>query len=106
MPNTPALVGEGMTAYCANEAVTAAELAEVKALLECFGKSEQVPEKLMDAVVGISGSSPAYVFLFIEALADAGVKGAFPGTKPTGSPPRACWAPPGWCWKPASTPAP
>ncbi len=81
MPNTPALVGEGMTAYCANEAVTAAELAEVKTLLECFGKSEQVPEKLMDAVVGISGSSPAYVFLFIEALADAGVKAGMPRDK-------------------------
>lgn len=81
MPNTPALVGEGMTAYCANEAVSVEELAEVKAVLECFGQAEQIPEKLMDAVVGISGSSPAYVFMFIEALADAGVKGGIPRDK-------------------------
>lgn len=81
MPNTPALVGEGMTAYCANSAVTQEALADVIALLNSFGKSEQVPEKLMDAVVGISGSSPAYVFMFIEALADAGVKAGIPRDK-------------------------
>ena len=81
MPNTPALVGEGMTAYCVNGNVTQEELADVKLLLESFGKSEAVPEKLMDAVVGISGSSPAYVFMFIEAMADAGVKAGLPRDK-------------------------
>lgn len=81
MPNTPALVGEGMTAYCVNGNVTPEELADVKLILDSFGKSEAVPEKLMDAVVGISGSSPAYVFMFIEALADAGVKAGLPRDK-------------------------
>lgn len=81
MPNTPALVGEGMTAFCVNGNVTAEELADVKLLLESFGKSEAVQEKHMDAVVGISGSSPAYVFMFIEAMADAGVKAGLPRDK-------------------------
>lgn len=81
MPNTPAMVNEGMTALCPNANVTAKELAEVQAIFESFGKAEVVPEKLMDAVVGISGSSPAYVFMFIEALADAGVRGGIPRDK-------------------------
>lgn len=78
MPNTPALVGEAMTALCANEAVTADELAQIQRLFHCFGKTEVVPESLMDAVVGVSGSSPAYVYLFIEAMADAAVADGMP----------------------------
>lgn len=73
MPNTPAMVGEGMTAACANEAVTKGELEEVLELLNAFGKTEVVSEHLMDVVVSTSGSSPAYVFMFIEAMADAAV---------------------------------
>lgn len=73
MPNTPALVGEGMTAVCANTMVTEEEMEEVLKILRATGKVEIVPERLMDVVVGVSGSSPAYVFLFIEALADAAV---------------------------------
>ena len=75
MPNTPALVNEGMSALCPNSNVAEGDLAEVKAIYESFGKAEIVEEKLIDSVVGISGSSPAYVFMFIEALADAGVLG-------------------------------
>lgn len=81
MPNTPALVNEGMTALCPNGNVTEEELAAINGIFESFGKTEVIPEKLMDTVVGISGSSPAYVFMFIEALADAGVRGGMPRDK-------------------------
>lgn len=78
MPNTPALVGEGMTAMCPNEYMTEAETGYVKTLLESFGKVEIVSEHLMDVVVSVSGSSPAYVFMMIEAMADAAVSGGMP----------------------------
>ncbi|WP_404350330.1 pyrroline-5-carboxylate reductase [Sutcliffiella horikoshii] len=74
MPNTPSLVGEGMSAICANEAVNGEELQDVIRLFESFGKAEVLPEKLMDAVPAVSGSSPAYVYMFIEALADGAVQ--------------------------------
>ena len=73
MPNTPALVGEGITGVCKNNLVTEDEFAYVLKLLSSFGLAEAIPESLMDAVVSVSGSSPAYVFLFIEAMADAAV---------------------------------
>lgn len=78
MPNTPALVGEGITAVCPNENITEEELKQVCALLEGFGKAEVINESLMDAVVAVSGSSPAYVFMFIEAMADAAVAEGMP----------------------------
>ena len=78
MPNTPALVGEGMSALSPNELVSEDEAANVLKLFESFGKAEIVPEKLQDAVVGISGSSPAYVYMFIEALADGAVAEGMP----------------------------
>ncbi|MCI8713325.1 MAG: pyrroline-5-carboxylate reductase [Ruminococcus sp.] len=78
MPNTPAMVGEGMTAACPNENVTGEELSHVLDILNSFGKTEVVAEHLMDAVVSVSGSSPAYVFLMIEAMADAAVAGGMP----------------------------
>ncbi len=78
MPNTPALVGEGMTAACPNEHMTEEETAYVRTLLESFSRVEIVPERLMDAVVSVSGSSPAYVFMLIEAMADAAVSGGMP----------------------------
>jgi pyrroline-5-carboxylate reductase len=78
MPNTPALVGEGITAACANENVSANELDTVVKILECFGKCEVISEHLMDVVVSVSGSSPAYVFMFIEAMADAAVADGMP----------------------------
>lgn len=73
MPNTPAMVGQGMTGMCTNKYVTEEETKEVKRVLEGFGQVEVVPEYMMDAVVAVSGSSPAYVFMFIEALADGAV---------------------------------
>jgi len=78
MPNTPALVLEGCTGVCAGETVTEAELTQVLKLLESFGRASVVPERLMDAVVGVSGSAPAYVFMFIEAMADAAVREGMP----------------------------
>lgn len=78
MPNTPAMVGSGMMGMCANDAVTAEEMAQVKDLCSCFSETEVVPEPLMDVVTAVSGSSPAYVFMFIEAMADAAVAGGMP----------------------------
>ncbi len=78
MPNTPALVGEGITAVTPNELVTPEELEEACRLLRGFGKAEVIPERLMDVAVSVSGSSPAYVFLFIEAMADAAVADGMP----------------------------
>ena len=75
---TPALVGEGMTAACVNPYVTEEEKAYALKILESFGKVEIVPEYLIDAVVAVSGSSPAYVFMFIEAMADAAVAEGMP----------------------------
>lgn len=78
MPNTPALVGEGMAAICANELVSKEEIKEITNIFESFGKAEVVEEKLMDVVTSVSGSSPAYVYMFIEAMADAAVLDGMP----------------------------
>ena len=72
MPNTPAMVGAGMTAVCPNEHLTEDEIAYVKSLLESFSRAEIVPERLMDVVTAVSGSSPAYVFMLIAAQAVLG----------------------------------
>lgn len=78
MPNTPALVGEGITALCPGDMVSQEEITQVCELFRGFGKAEVIKENLMDAVVAVSGSSPAYVFLFIEAMADAAVAEGMP----------------------------
>lgn len=81
MPNTPAMVGEGMTAYCANERVDAQEREKAARIFGYFGRAEEVEETLMDVVTSVSGSSPAYVFMFIEAMADAAVADGMPRAK-------------------------
>ena len=76
MPNLPATVNEGMIALCTKENISSEieqEVEFVKEILSCAGKVEQVSEKLMDVVTAVSGSGPAYGFMFIEALADAAV---------------------------------
>lgn len=78
MPNTPALVGAGMTAACCSPGVSKEEMEEVGDLCRTFSLFEVVPESLFDAVTGVSGSSPAYVFMFIEAMADAAVLAGMP----------------------------
>lgn len=78
MPNTPALVGEGCTGVCPSEAVSEEEMNYVLTLLGSFGKAYIVAEHMMDAVVAVSGSSPAYVFMLIEAMADEAVLEGMP----------------------------
>lgn len=78
MPNTPALVGEGMMAICPGKLITDEEKKMVLEVLGSCGRTEIVPESLMDVVVSVSGSSPAYVFMFIEAMADAAVADGMP----------------------------
>lgn len=78
MPNTPAMVGEGMTALCPGEYVTNTQLSFAKGLFEVCGKTDVVAEYLMDAVVAVSGSSPAYIYIAIEAMADGAVAQGMP----------------------------
>ena len=74
MPNTPALVDEGATALAAGRFATEGDVQAAQQILEAVGQVEVVEEALMNAVTGLSGSGPAYVYMFIEALTDAGVK--------------------------------
>lgn len=78
MPNTPALVGAGCTGVCFNEECEDADKYLVINILESIGIAKEVPERMMDAVIGASGSSPAFVFMMIEAMADAVVKAGMP----------------------------
>ena len=74
MPNTPALVGAGATGVAAGTHASAQDLALVEELFASVGITEVLDESLMDAVTGLSGSGPAFIFVIIEALSDAGVK--------------------------------
>ncbi len=79
MPNTPAMIGEGMTGLCCNrEEFSDLELNVLEKLFSACGRVEFIDEKLMDAVVCASGSSPAFAYLFIEALADGAVRCGMP----------------------------
>lgn len=78
MPNTPALIGEGCSGVCRNRNVSDLEMAKCMELIESFGFAQEVPEHLIDAVSGVSGCSPAYVFMFLEALADGAVEAGMP----------------------------
>ena len=78
MPNTPAMVGAGCTGVCVNSRVSPEETALSLKLMESFGRASMVPESLMDAVGAVSGSSPAFVFIFLEAMADAAVAAGMP----------------------------
>jgi pyrroline-5-carboxylate reductase len=78
MPNTPCLVGAGASAFCVGSEVTASDRQWVESLLAAVGQVVEVDESQMDAVTGLSGSGPAYVCIFIEALADGGVQAGLP----------------------------
>jgi len=81
MPNTPALVGEGMTALSPCPRVVEKELDLICNIFNSFGKCEVLPENLMDVVTAVSGSAPAFIFMIIEAMADAAVREGLPREK-------------------------
>ncbi len=78
MPNAPAMVGAGMMGMCLGAGVTQVDADLVCAICSSFSRVQIIPEHLMDVVTAVSGSSPAYVFMFIEAMADAAVAGGMP----------------------------
>lgn len=78
MPNTPAMVKEGMMGMCVNSLVTEEDITLVRDICSGFSRTEVIAEHLMDVVTAVSGSSPAYVFMFIETMADAAVAGGMP----------------------------
>jgi pyrroline-5-carboxylate reductase len=83
MPNTPAMVGEGCTCVCLKENTSESGMAKkdeetVLDIMNSFGKANIIPERLMDAFIGVAGSSPAYAFMFIEAMADGAVAAGMP----------------------------
>ena len=78
MPNTPALVGEACTCVCLKQDASKEDGELALNIMESFGKASVLPERLIDAFTGVAGSSPAYVFMFIEALADAAVREGLP----------------------------
>lgn len=81
MPNTPCDIGQGLILYTACQQVTTGELEAFKSLMEAAGTLDELPEHLIDAACAISGCGPAYAYLFIEALADGGVKCGLPRAK-------------------------
>jgi pyrroline-5-carboxylate reductase len=78
MPNTPCLVGASASAFAVSTQASAADVQLTERLLQSVGRAVQVPEKLLDAVTGLSGSGPAFVAVMIEALADGGVRMGLP----------------------------
>ncbi len=78
MPNIPVSIGMGTTVYCANEAVKESEKTEFALAMEKSGIIRELPEKLIDAASAVSGSGPAFVYMFAESLADGAVKCGLP----------------------------
>ena len=81
MPNTPAFVMEGMTAIMPNRRVTPEEIGQISTLFSTFGETEIIDESLIDAFIAVAGSSPAYVYMMIEAMADGAVRAGMPRDK-------------------------
>lgn len=83
MPNTPCLVGMAACGYSATDDTAPEDIERTQQLLESAGVAVKVPEKLLDAVTGLSGSGPAYIYMLIEAMSDAGVREGLPRTVAT-----------------------
>jgi pyrroline-5-carboxylate reductase len=81
MPNTPALISKGMIVLAASPETSPEKIAELENILKGAGMVDRIEEKYLDAVTGLSGSGPAFVYLFIEALADGGVRAGLPRDK-------------------------
>ncbi len=81
MPNTPAKVGEAMTAVCRNGNVSESNFEEAMKIFCSIGRAEEIDEALIDCVTGVSGSSPAYTYMYMEALAECAVKNGMPEKK-------------------------
>lgn len=78
MPNTPCVIGHGMTGMCAGRFATGTHVETARMLFDAVGRTAMVDEKLMDAVTGLSGSGPAFLYIILESLAEAGVKVGLP----------------------------
>ena len=78
MPNTPALVGESMSVLCGSDGISEDRMAKVRQIFDSVGKTEVMAESYLDAVTGLSGSGPAYIYLIIEALTSGGVWAGLP----------------------------
>lgn len=78
MPNTPAQVGAGVTGVTPNSEVTEADLEKVRACIEATGIMEVIPESLMNGIIPVTGSAPAFIFMLINAMADGAVREGFP----------------------------
>ena len=99
MPNTPAKVGEAMIAVCRNKNVTEEAFAIAMKIFAAVGQAEEIEERLMDCVIGVSGSSPAYTYMYIEALVQAAQANGMSGERRRSSLPSQCWVLQRWCWR-------
>ena len=102
MPNTPAALGAGATALCRGRFVKNEQMELAQRIFETVGRTVLVDEKHMDAVTGLSGSGPAYLYIIIEALAEAGVKVGLPRDVATQLAAQTAMARPRWCLRPAT----
>ena len=101
MPNTPCVLGAGMTALCKGKFATKQHLEIATKFFDAVGRTVVVDEKHMDAVTGLSASGPAYIYIILESLAEAGVKVGLPRDMATLLAAQTTWAPPAWSSKPA-----
>lgn len=81
MPNMPAQINSGMTVFCHDSDISEDDVLIAEEILSCFGYAMELDEKLLDAAVAVNGSGPAYVFMMLEAMADAAVKHGIPRDK-------------------------